>query len=189
MATAVTVSRQLALPAVLTPAERDRLRLLFGRVETGGGRRGTILARFAPTPAERTAYLDRLATISDALSPAPRAEIALAVKDMLRGFPTIANLDSDTKRGMLVAYVGQLEPYPAWAVKQGIQSCLNEGSDFAPAHAKVRMAAYGATVELQRERAMIKAVLDAEVRRELTAEERAAAVARWKERRRMLVAE
>ena len=95
-------------------------------------------------------------------------------------FPS-SRLTDATAEATIAAYTQDLERFPLWAIDEAMMAAIQKGGAFAPSSPELRKACERAVAGLRSEAADIRAVLNAQVYRELTPEERAKGLAMFRE--------
>ena len=133
----------------------------------------SISDRRAPAGRDLAALEDRQRQLIDALAPGPLHDIQRAVLQMFMGFPSSNTLDM---QGAVAAYAAALSVYPAWSVVKAcedvVRGRVGGNKAFAPSAAELSAHVTGILSDAKREAALIKRVLEAQIYREVTPEEK-----------------
>ena len=81
----------------------------------------------------------------------------------------------------MAAYAQDLEPFPLWAIDKAMMAAVQKGGAYAPSSPELRKACDRAIAESRAEAAEVKAVLNAEIYREPTADEKERGLAMFRE--------
>lgn len=160
-------------PAAASMVFVDTLRLYRSRIEWHPSGHYSISERSLPSDAERAAFVQRRAYLVESLTPAdPRAIVQKVAQAFLR-FPSSRVPDS-AAQATLAAYASELQKFPLWVIDGGLLAAINgRGSPaFVPSAMEWRAACDDVAASVRKEIADIDRILNAEVRPEVTEEQR-----------------
>lgn len=100
------------------------------------------------------------------------------ISAMMLGFQRNA-AERDAKKTVAL-YVSQLQVFPNWAVKRACEDALRNGGDFSPTVPSMVKRCQSATLEMRADLVRMRRLLNADVYREPTPEERAVIAKRFK---------
>jgi hypothetical protein len=157
----------------------------------GSYSRKTIPASAAPSDDERQALEDRFAALLNILKPADESAIKRSVATMRAAFPA-ANDGHENAMLTVNLYVAALKGFPEWAIndacRKALTGTLGANPSFAPTAPQLAQACREAAGPYMNERSKIETILNAEIAKHTTVEDRARAVARWEALRPSLTA-
>jgi hypothetical protein len=148
----------------------------------GSYSRKTIQASAAPSDDERQALEARLGALLSILKPADENALKRSIGAMRAAFPA-ANDGYENAMMTVNLYVAALKSFPEWVVndacRKALTGTLGANPGFAPTPPQLAQACREIAGPYMAERGKVEAILNAEVAKHTTAEDRARAVARW----------
>lgn len=158
---------------------------LIGCVKAlGEGLRPKIPKAFALTTEQRATVTEMSSRLAQHLAPASPADIGAVLALLQCAFPAAA-MDAVTARAHVRAYALALEGVPAFALDEAARRILRGEAGlkhaFMPTPPQLRDTANEASRPARWHAVQLRRLLDAEVEREVSEEERARVVARFRE--------
>jgi hypothetical protein len=132
----------------------------------------SISEQRAPAGADRAALEARLAELTRADTRSDVRVIASRIARLFFRYPSFRVTDSNAE-AMVATYAADLQHFPMWAIDQALMAAVERGGEFAPSSPSLRAACENIIAQVRNEIADIRAVLDAEIYREPSAEEKA----------------
>jgi hypothetical protein len=167
-------------PAPQSRADADLLAKYRNALERTAAGLWSISDQRVPAGADRQALEARLALLEQSQGRTAPQTIAARVARLFLRFPS-SRLTDATAEATIAAYAQDLEPFPVWAIDQALMAAIQKGGAFAPSSPELRKACERAVAVSRAEAADIKAVLSAEIYRELTPSEREKGLAMFRE--------
>ena len=106
--------------------------------------------------------------------------IASRIARLFFRYPSFRVNDSNAE-AMVATYAADLQDFPMWAIDLALMDAIAKGGEFAPSSPSLRSRCQHIMAKVRNEIADLKAVLDAEVYREKTAEEKAEITRQFRE--------
>jgi hypothetical protein len=163
-----------------TRADADLLAKYRNALERTAAGLWSISDQRAPAGADRQALEQRLAALEQSEGRTAPQTIAGRVARLFLRFPS-SRLTDATAEAVVAAYAADLEPFPLWAIDQAMLEAIRKGGAFAPSSPELRKACERAVAASRVEAGEIKAVLNAEVYHEPSADEREKGLAMFRE--------
>lgn len=106
--------------------------------------------------------------------------IASRIARLFFRYPSFRLNDSNAE-AMVATYAADLQDFPMWAIDLALMDAIAKGGEFAPSSPSLRARCQHIMAQVRNEIADLKAVLDADVYREKTADEKAEIVRQFRE--------
>lgn len=168
-------------PTMASPALNSLVGSLTAKV-TVIGTKCSISAEAAPSDTDRAVLIGRREDLRAGLAGAGPDTVARIIAPLLMWYAS-KPLDEAERRSVIRMYQQALGNYPRWAIEQAVgafnQGRLKGSTEFAPKPATLAQACGEIVHGFQLEQHRIRQILEAEVYREPTPEERARVVERW----------
>lgn len=166
-------------PSPLTGEMSSTLSMYRTALERGPGY-WVIPEHRAPVGADRERLEARLAELTRCDTRSDVRVIASRIARLFFRYPSFRLNDSNAE-AMVATYAADLQHFPMWAIDLALMDAIAKGGEFAPSSPSLRARCEHIMAKVRNEAADLKAVLDAEIYREKTADEKAEIVRQFRE--------